>query len=116
MYKNGPDDDWEERVAPTMQEGVVLKESPYPHPPDAQVPVSMEYNRLWLNHDDLIEVGYRNLEAGSIVFVGGRFYELQGPSQISRTSSYRWWVEEVQTEGAADDLHPAMFEQWKFDE
>lgn len=115
MYKSGPDDDWEQHVAQSLGEGVYLDPKPagygFAHPrPHLEVPVTFENDRLWIKHSDLIEGGYTNLEAGTIVWVNDRFFELQGPR------GPLWWVDEIVTEGAADDLTPAMFEKWRKDE
>ena len=120
MYKNGPDEDWEQRVAVHIGEGVYLEPKTafgYAHPrPHLTVAVSFHNDRLWIKHSDLTEGGYDNLEAGSIVWVNDRFYELQSRSHVSRRPDYEWWVEEIVTEGAADDITPQMFTVWKPDE
>jgi PAS domain-containing protein len=75
------------------------------------VPIHFEHDHIWIGHDDMIGVGYQFLEPGSIVFVNERFFELLG----YRKATGLWWVQEIVTEGAADDLHPAMFTEWKPD-
>lgn len=115
MYKTGPDPDWQERVASQIGEGVYLEPKlayGYAHPrANLSLAVSFHDDRLWIRHSDLVEGGYENLESGSIVWVNDRFYELQGRSHKTRHADYWWWVEEVVTEGAADDLTPDMFRE-----
>lgn len=117
MYKNPPDEDWQQKVAMSLGEAVYLEPKlayGFAHPREnVSIPVQFANDRLWLRHADLTENGYTNLEAGSIVWVNDHFYELQGRSHVGRKSDYWWWVEEIVTEGAADDLTPAMFEKWK---
>lgn len=124
MFKSGPDEDWEEKLADNIRtngrslgEGICASEPPRiawtaPHPPDATLPVTFANERLWIKHDDLLGVGYLNMEPDKVVFVNGAFYELQGYHRPTQS----WWVEEIVTEGAADHLTPQMFEVWKPDE
>lgn len=115
MYKSGPDEDWKEKVESAL--GVESLETggskiayTQAHPRhDIQLPVAFENDRLWISHNDLTEAGYLNLEAGSVVWVNDKFYELQGRSSRTRMRAFYWWVEEIVTEGAADDLTPEMF-------
>lgn len=114
MYKSGPDDDWQERVAQSLGEGVYLDPPKIgyveAHPnPDANIPLHVVDGQLWFGHHELIGIGYKHLEPGKIVLVGGRFYELNGYSQKWNA----WWIEEIPVDGAADDLTPEMFTVWK---
>lgn len=113
MYKTGPDADWQERVAASLGEAVFVQPElayGFAHPRESvSIPVSVAYDKLWFRHSDLIEAGYVNLEAGSVVWVNGRFFELQGPNTLSRRGDYSWWVEEIGGEGSADHLTPEMF-------
>lgn len=106
IYKSGPDADWKERVAASLGEGVYAPTIAYttPHKADVTIPLHLHDGRMWLPHKDLIEEGsYVNLESGSVVYVNTRFYELQGRS---RKRGDMWWVEEIVTEGAFDDMTP----------
>lgn len=107
MFKTGPDEDWEERLAREIGEGVFV-DPPRPiayavqHPPDVQLPLHIRDGRLWISHAGLIDAGYRYLEDGSIVFVGGRFYELAGYWEAQGL----WWVEEIVTDGCFGEVTP----------
>jgi hypothetical protein len=107
MYVTSPQEDWEEVVAEMLGADTPPAESVYFHPHDALCRVSFRSTRLWIAHADLLAVGYYALEDGSIVFVNGRFYELEGFDRLNK----EWWVDEIETEGAADNLHPSMFER-----
>lgn len=106
MFKTGPDPDWRERVEASLGEGAWVDPPTIAyavqHPPDVDLPLHVSEGRLWLSHGGLIEAGYSYLEAGSVVFVGNRFYELVGHSD----SRGMWWVEEIVTDGAFDDVTP----------
>lgn len=105
QHHTDPDPDWQDEL-----EEVEIEEpgfdGPYPHPPDGRCDVHEVRGHLFLKHAALIAHGYRWLEDGSIVYLNDTFYELEGYSQ----STGYWLVSIVETEGAADDLHPSMFE------
>jgi hypothetical protein len=101
---DGPDDDWQDKVAERAGIPAVYSAA---HPPSGGCEVRELRGHLFVKHDDLLELGYRHLEGGSIVRVYEEFYELAGYSQ---TTGY-WWVEHIETEGAASGLHPSMFER-----
>jgi hypothetical protein len=109
MYKNGPDEDWEQRVARSLGEGVYISPQPIAytvqHPAGVEMPLHIWEGRAWMPHATLTEAGYKYLETGSIVLVNNRFYELEGYSE----SRQMWWVEEVPVDGQADYLTPKMF-------
>lgn len=103
QHVDGPDEDWQEQVA--AKAGIPLLYSTA-HPPNAGCEIREYRGHLFVKHDDLLRVGYINLEAGRIVLLHERFFELAGYSQ----STGYWWIVEVVTEGSADELHPDMFE------
>lgn len=107
IYKTGPDPDWEDRVRASLGEGSYASppEIAYttPHKADVSIPLHVFDARLWLPHVALIEAGYINLEAGSVVFVNNRFYELWGRS---KRQGDMWWVEEIVIDGAFDNVTP----------
>ena len=112
IYKSGPDPDWQQKVARSLGEGLRPEDTEdgvpqiaytLPHRADVTIPLHVSDARLWFPHAALIEEGgYGNLEAGSIVFVNNRFYELVGHSD----SKGMWWVEEIVTDGIFDDVTP----------
>jgi hypothetical protein len=53
-----------------------------------------KHGRLWVTHTELLECEYVNLEDFDVVYLNGRFYELQ--AHIRESDS--WWVEEIETE------------------
>lgn len=64
----------------------------YPHKHDSQARIyTDEKGRLWVTHHELLDAGYSNLESFSIVYLNGKFYELQGHAN----SANAWWVEEA---------------------
>jgi hypothetical protein len=105
QFKDGPDDDWQELVA--EKAGVPILYSAV-HPPNGRCEVREYHGHWFVKHDDLITLGYQALEGGSIIRINEVFYELAGYSQ----STGYWWVEVIEIEGAAEELHPAMFERW----
>lgn len=109
QYNDPPDEDWHEKVA---EKGGIPAVYSAVHPADAWVNVVMLKDHLFCKHEHLLKVGYTTLEAGSIVYINDAFYELEG---YSPSTGY-WLITEIVPEGMADDLHPSMFEQWKFDE
>lgn len=105
-----PDEDWKELAAwrkKLAADEQATEKARYPHPPDATCQVREIHGRLWISHDKLIELGYLNLEAGSIVFVNNTFYELEGFN--GRGFTRNWWVSELETEGVFDALTPDDF-------
>jgi hypothetical protein len=108
QYVDPPDADWHEKVA---EKGGIPAIYSAVHPADAWVNIMELKDHLFVKHQHLLNVGYTSLQADSIVYLNDTFYELEGYSQ---TTGY-WLISKVEIEGAADELHPAMFEQWKFD-
>lgn len=105
QFVDPPDDDWQDKVAEKAGISPVYSAA---HPPNAGCEIREFRGHLFARHDDLITCGYQALEAGRIVFLHDRFFELAGYSE----STGYWWLDEIVTEGAADELHPAMFERW----
>jgi len=46
---------------------------------------------LWVTHQELLNCGYINLEDFNVVYLNGKFYELQGYSHTANS----WWISEV---------------------
>jgi len=72
----------------------------YPHDADnvARVYEDTE-SRLWVSHEELLQCGYINLADFDIVYLNGKFYELQ--AHMKRPNA--WWVEEVDVEAEAKE-------------
>lgn len=83
----------------------------YPHPTDLACTIYEAEGQRWVKHHELIEGGYSHLEDFSIVYIDGRFYELQGHTRAAQRilgrqlaneplASYPdagiWWIEEVE--------------------
>lgn len=47
--------------------------------------------RLWVTHEELLLCDYRNICDFDVVYLNGRFYELQAHSRKGEC----WWIEEV---------------------
>ncbi len=45
----------------------------------------------YVTHEELLECGYREISDFDIVYLNGKFYELQG--HVPKADS--WWIEEV---------------------
>lgn len=105
IYKSGPDPDWRERVRDSLGLDPQVPTIAYtsPHQADLEIPLHVWDGRMWLSHDELTKAGYVNLSEDSIVFVGNRFYELQGRR---KRGGDMWWVEEVVVDGCFDDVTP----------
>lgn len=74
----------------------------YPHRHDAKARVYTDKNGLlWVTHADLLANEYESLEDFSIVYLNGKFYELQGFAEEPQA----WWIEEVPM-GEADGETP----------
>lgn len=68
------------------------------HNPEARARIYEDANgRLWVTHDELLLAGYGWLEDFSIVFINGKFYELQAYIRSARA----WWIEEVKLDDEA---------------
>lgn len=67
----------------------------YPHDVDNQAAVyEDEQGRLWVTHEELLACGYRGIEDFDVVYINGKFYELQAYMRIPAA----WWIEEVELE------------------
>lgn len=53
-----------------------------------------KHGHLWVTHQELLDCEYRGLEDFDIVYLNGKFYELQ--AHIKEADA--WWIEEVPTE------------------
>lgn len=66
----------------------------YPHRHDAKARVYTDAQGIkWVTHAELLENEYESLEDFTIVYLNGKFYELQGFSNAAEA----WWIEEVET-------------------
>lgn len=73
----------------------------YPHDADNEARLYEDRNgRLWVTHEELLKCGYINLSDFDVVYLNGRFYELQ--AYVRRAGG--WWVEEIDPEAASEDL------------
>ena len=73
--------------------------SVYPHKHDNAAPVYKDkHGKLWVSHADLLANEYEYMEDFSIVYLNGKFYELQGYVQKANA----WWIEPVDSEGVMD--------------
>lgn len=70
----------------------------YPHKHDNAAPVYEDKDgKYWVSHADLLANEYECLEDFSIVYLNGKFWELQGYAEKPNA----WWIEQV--EGVAPD-------------
>lgn len=66
---------------------------PYPHDADNKARIyDDEKGHLWVSHEDLLNCDYRGIEDFDVVYLNGKFYELQGYIHGARA----WWIEEVE--------------------
>jgi hypothetical protein len=109
---------WMHDVEPTVDELAAAEkeeggEVPNLLVPNVDQPVTT-YNGLdWISHEDLVAVGYTNLEPFQVVRIRHRFYELQSRVGLTRTTSIAggaWWIEEVNPRFEVDQL----FEEIEF--
>lgn len=71
----------------------------YPHKHDNAAPVYRDKDgTYWVSHADLLALEYEFLEDFSIVYMNGKFWELQGYAEKPNA----WWIERV--EGRLDDI------------
>lgn len=74
----------------------------YPHKHDNAAPVYLKDGKHYVSHADLLAMEYGFLEDFSIVYVNGKFWELQG--YIEKPNA--WWIEPVETEGVVANAPP----------
>lgn len=76
----------------------------YPHRHDAKARVYTDANDLtWVTHADLLANEYEALEDFGIVYLNGKFYELQGYAEEPGA----WWIEEVPMEDSDGETPPS---------
>lgn len=64
----------------------------YPHRHDNAAPVYEDKDgKYWVSHADLLANDYANIEDFDIVYLNGKFWELQGYAEKPNA----WWVEPV---------------------
>jgi hypothetical protein len=69
--------------------------SVYPHKHDNAAPIYKDKDgRMWVSHADILANEYEYMEDFSIVYLNGRFYELQAYVQKANA----WWIEPVSAE------------------
>lgn len=71
----------------------------YPHRHNNAAPIYELDGKLWVTHADLLDNEYESLEDFSIVYLNGKFYELQG--YVNKPDA--WWIEEVETDNVTPD-------------
>ena len=73
----------------------------YPHKHNNAAPVYEDKDgKYWVSHADLLANEYECLEDFSVVYLNGKFWELQGYAEKPNA----WWIEQV--EGVAPDAPP----------
>jgi hypothetical protein len=70
----------------------------YPHKHDNAAPVYHKDGKYWVSHADLLANEYECLEDFSIVYLNGRFYELQ--AHVPKANA--WWIEPIEIGGDVD--------------
>ena len=66
-----------------------------PHNADNMARIYEDKNgRLWVTHQELLECEYIHLEDFDVIYLNGRFYEIQAHNRESNS----WWIEEIKTE------------------
>ena len=66
----------------------------YPHDVDNKARIYEDASgHLWVTHEELLLCGYRNICDFDVVFLNGKFYELQAHSRKGEA----WWVEQIET-------------------
>jgi hypothetical protein len=64
-----------------------------PHDPNNRAKIYQDKRGLlWVTHQELLECGYINLCDFDVVYLNGKFYELQGHSDKANA----WWIEEIE--------------------
>jgi len=64
----------------------------YPHDADNHVRIyEDEPGRMWVTHEELLLCGYINISDFDVVYLNGKFYELQ--AHANKPDS--WWIEEI---------------------
>lgn len=65
----------------------------YPHDADNSAEIYEDkHGHLWVTHQELLDCGYINLADFDVVYLNGKFYELQAYMRKPNA----WWIEEVQ--------------------
>lgn len=67
----------------------------YPHKHDNAAPIYEDKDgKYWVSHADLLANEYECLEDFSVVYLNGKFFELQGYAEKPNA----WWIEPVTEE------------------
>jgi hypothetical protein len=75
----------------------------YPHKHDNAAPIYEDKDgKYWVSHADLLANEYEFLEDFSIVYMNGKFWELQ--AYVEKPNA--WWIEQVT--GEAPDVPPEV--------
>lgn len=70
-----------------------VDERTYPHDHDNKARIYVnEAGMCWVTHEELLECGYRGLSSFDVVYLNGKFWELQGHIHKAKA----WWIEEVE--------------------
>lgn len=76
------------------------EDSIYPHKADNRAHVSEHNGQLFVTHQALLSAGYEGIEAGTIVYLNDKFYEVEGYAHGRQV----WWVTEIDPEKEFADL------------
>lgn len=69
-------------------------ESVYPHNVDNHARIYEDaQGHLWVTHEELLLCGYVNISDFDVVYLNGKFYELQAHSRKGEA----WWIEQIET-------------------
>ena len=105
-HNEEPDENWHDLVIHKLRHPQVEWEGAHPKT-DAlisvlEVPITGNEIVTFIPHQELLDMGYVNLEDFDIVRVNGRYFELQGYNGPVEA----WWVEEIQL--PEDDARQGM--------
>lgn len=121
-----PDDNWEERYygeGSTPEEQIPSGKPPRgwgPHPENdsATLIYRDDMDSVWIHNDELVRLGYRNLEPFDVVKLNGKHYELTYLDrktrfwEVERLDFYQWATEAIldlpEYEGPSSDDIVAM--------
>lgn len=106
LKSEDPPDDWRQQVKERKAKQQEDTQSMYPHRFDNKARIYEGKGNLWVTHAELLDAGYKSIEAGTILYLNETFYEVAGFAE----SAESWWIEEVPVEGVGESLEPAMFD------
>jgi hypothetical protein len=72
---------------------------------EAEAEIVEENGRLFVDHQDLLDAGYLNIETDKVVMLNERFYEVLGRDRTRGKTRYgRWWINEIDPEAEFSDV------------